>query len=131
MTKNKIYNSTDYRSLTPAERTVFKGVIETLTERGLLDEGDLPVIAAYARNVVLARVAARDVEKHGAVIEFEDRGYKKYKANPAIAIMNQAQTAYLATALKLGLTPTGRKRLKGEGVAPKSALDQFNEEFDG
>lgn len=127
---NKIYNSPDYRSLTPAARSVFKQVVETLTEKGLFDESDMPVIASYARNVVLARVAAEDIEKHGAVITYIERGFEHVKTNPAITVMSQAQKAYLDIAVKLGLTPAGRKKLKGEGAAPKTALDQFNEEFD-
>lgn len=127
---NKIYNSPDYRSLTPAARSVFKQVVETLTEKGLFDESDMPVIASYARNVVLARVAAEDIEKHGAVITYIERGFEHVKTNPAITVMSQAQKSYLDIAVKLGLTPAGRKKLKGEGAAPKTALDQFNEEFD-
>jgi hypothetical protein len=43
--------------------------------------------------------------------------------------MNKAQNAYEATAIKLGLTPTGRKRLKGEGKPKKTKLEEFNEQF--
>ena len=88
--------------------------------------GRIPIIAGYARNVVLARVAARDIEKYGSVIEYEDRGYRMVKTNPAVDIMNKAQNAYEATAIKLGLTPTGRKRLKGEEKvkSPSEAWDE-------
>ena len=44
--------------------------------------------------------------------------------------MGKAQNDYESTAIKLGLTPTGRKRLKGEGKPKKTALEQFNEQFD-
>lgn len=127
--KNKTFNSADFKSLTESERTVFRQVVDTLDERGLFHTVDIPVIAAYARNVVLARVAARDVEKLGTVIEFQDRGCTKYKTNPAVDIMNKAQMAYQDTAIKLGLTPTGMKRMKGEGKPKKTALEKFNEEF--
>lgn len=127
---SKVYNSPDYRSLTPAARAVFKQVVETLTDKGLFDEADMPVIASYARNVVLARKAAEDIEKFGAVITYIERGFEHVKTNPAITVMQQAQKAYQDTAVKLGLTPAGRKKLKGEGVAPKTALDKFNEEFE-
>ena len=124
--KNKTYNSADYKALTEAERTVFRNMVSALSERGLFNPLDVPVIAAYARNVVLARIAARDVQRLGTVIEFEDRGYTKYKTNPAVDIMNKAQAAYEATAIKLGLTPTGRKRLKGEEKvkSPSEAWDE-------
>ena len=129
--KLKVYGSTDYKSLTDLERTVFRDVVNTLTENGLFRSADIPVIAGYARNVVLARVAARDIQRLGTVIEFQDRGFTKYKTNPAVDIMNKAQYAYEATAIRLGLTPTGRKRLKGEEVPPKSDLDTFIEGLNG
>jgi P27 family predicted phage terminase small subunit len=125
--RNKTYNSADYKALTDPERTVFRNMVDTLTERGIFNPSDVPVIAAYARNVVLARTAARDVQRLGTVIEFKDRGFTKYKTNPAVDIMNKAQAAYEATAIKLGLTPTGRKRLKSEEPPPKSELDKFLE----
>ena len=127
--KNKTYNSADYKALTEAERTVFRNMVSALSERGLFNPLDVPVIAAYARNVVLARIAARDVQRLGTVIEFEDRGYTKYKTNPAVDIMNKAQAAYEATAIKLGLTPTGRKRLKGEEKV-KTASEAWDERED-
>ena len=127
--KNKTYNSADYKALTEAERTVFRNMVSALSERGLFNPLDVPVIAAYARNVVLARTAARDVQRLGTVIEFKDRGFTKYKTNPAVDIMNKAQAAYEATAIKLGLTPTGRKRLKGEDSA-KSASEVWDEQAD-
>jgi P27 family predicted phage terminase small subunit len=129
--KNKTYNSADYKALTDPERTVFRNVVNTLLERGIFNPSDVPVIAAYARNVVLARTAARDIERLGTVITFKDRGFTKYKTNPAVDIMNKAQAAYEATAIRLGLTPTGRRRLKGEEVPPKSELDEFMEGLDG
>lgn len=125
----KIFNSGDFKSLTKPEQTIFRDVVSVLDQKGLLDPADAPVIASYARNVVLARTAAKDVQKLGTVIEFKDRGCTKYKTNPAVEIMGKAQNDYESTAIKLGLTPTGRKRLKGEGKPKKSALDKFNEQF--
>ena len=125
----KIFNSGDFKSLTKPEQTIFRDVVSVLDQNGLLDPADVPVIASYARNVVLARTAAKDVQKLGTVIEFKDRGCTKYKTNPAVEIMGKAQNDYESTAIKLGLTPTGRKRLKGEGKPKKTALDKFNEQF--
>ena len=126
----KIFNSGDFKSLTKPEQTIFRDVVAQLDHKGLLDPVDVPVIASYARNVVLARTAAKDVQRLGTVIKFQDRGCDKYKTNPAVEIMGKAQNDYESTAIKLGLTPTGRKRLKGEGKPQKSALEKFNEQFD-
>ena len=43
--------------------------------------------------------------------------------------MNKAQNAYEATAVKLGLTPTGRKRLKDEEKI-KTASEAWDEQGD-
>ena len=125
----KIFGSTDYKALTDAERTVFKQVVNTLSETGLFHFEDIPVIAGYARNVVLARIAVKDVQRLGTVIEFKDRGFTKYKTNPAVDIMTKAQNAYETTAIKLGLTPTGRKRLKGEQKS-KTASEVWDDQDD-
>ena len=127
--RNQTYTSTDYKSLTDEERTVFRNAVANLTENGLFQPADVPVIAGYARNVVLARVAARDVQRYGTVIEFKDRGCTKFKTNPAVDIMNKAQGAYEATAIRLGLTPTGRRRLKNE-METKTASQQWEEQED-
>jgi len=121
--RKKTYNSIDYRSLTDSERTVFRCAVDELVEKGLFNTADTPVIAGYARNVVLARIASKDIEKFGVNIKFQDRGCDKVKENPAISVMLKAQAAYEATALKLGLTPTGRKRLKGEGAVTNDEAD--------
>ena len=126
----KIHNSVEYRSLSQSERAVFASTVATLEEKGLFDPGDIAIIASYARNVCLARKAAEDVEAFGVVLTFKDRGEVKYKSTPAIDVLQKAQNAYESTAIKLGLTPTGRKRLKGEGKPKKTALEQFNEQFD-
>lgn len=125
----KIFNSGDFKSLTKPEQTIFRDVVAVLDQKGLLDPADVPVIASYARNVVLARTAAKDVQRLGTVIEFKDRGCTKWKTNPAVEIMGKAQNDYESTAIKLGLTPTGRKRLKGEGKPKKTKLEEFNEQF--
>lgn len=129
--RKKVFSSTDYRTLTDAGKTVFRNVVDALDDRGLLKVEDTPVIASYSRNVVLARTAARDIEKMGTVLEYTERGFLHYKENPAVNIMNKAQNAYESTAIKLGLTPTGRRRMKGEEIRKeKTALEMFEEESD-
>jgi P27 family predicted phage terminase small subunit len=103
-------------------------VVEDLDERGLLKVSDVPIIASYARNVLLARLASRELEKRGILLDEQDKYHGvKTKQNPAVDILQRAQSAMEKTAIQLGLTPTGRKRLKGEEQV-KSPLDAFMEE---
>ena len=53
----------------------------------------------------------------------------KTKQNPAVDILQKAQTAMEKTAALLGLTPTGRKRLKGEDNV-KTASEQWDDQED-
>ena len=113
--KQKLYSSGDYRSLSDAQKRIFRQTVEDLDARGLFQPADVSIIASYARNVVLARLASRELEKYGILLKEEDRYHgTKIKQNPAADILQRAQKAMEDTAVKLGLTPTGRKRLKGE-----------------
>lgn len=120
----RIYSSADYCGLTEKERRIFMGVVRDNSE--LLKPADSPIIAAYARNVNLARKAAEEIEEHGVMVVSSDKYHgDKRVENPAIGILQRAQAAYVDAALKLGLTPTGRKRLKGEGAPRYDEADEF------
>lgn len=125
----KIYSSADYKGLSDAERRIFRATAEDMESSGRLKPADTPMLASYARNVNLARLASRDIEKYGVILKVVDqyRG-ETIKENPAVNVMLKAQTAYESCALKLGLTPTGRKRLHGEEKPAKSASDVWEEE---
>lgn len=129
--RTKIYNSGDYRSLTDKQRRIFRDVVADLDRRQMLQLTDVSVIASYARSVILARLASKELEQRGLVLEEEDRYHgKRLKENPAYSVYNRAQSAIAQTAVLLGLTPTGRKRLKSEEVPPKSASEQWDEQND-
>lgn len=128
--KQKIYSGGDYRSLTDAQKRIFRQTVDDLDKRGLFRPTDVSVIASYARNVVLARLASKELEKHGILITEEDKYHgTKLKQNPAADILQKAQKAMEDTAVRLGLTPTGRKRLKEE-ESTKSASQQWDDEQD-
>lgn len=128
--KQKLYSSGDYRSLSDAQKRIFRQTVEDLDARGLFQPADVSIIASYARNVVLARLASRELEKYGILLKEEDRYHgTKIKQNPAADILQRAQKAMEDTAVKLGLTPTGRKRLKGEEKI-KSASEEWDEQDD-
>lgn len=128
--KQKLYSSGDYRSLSDAQKRIFRQTVEDLDARGLFQPADVSIIASYARNVVLARLASRELEKYGILLKEDDRYHgTKIKQNPAADILQRAQKAMEDTAVKLGLTPTGRKRLKGEEKI-KSASEEWDEQDD-
>ncbi len=126
----KIFSSGDYRSLTDKQKRIFRDVVAELDSRNMLRVTDVPVIASYARNAVIARLACEELELHGLVFVEEDKYHgKKSKENPAFSIYNRAQQAMERTAALLGLTPTGRKRLS-DFEQPKTASDEWDEQED-
>ena len=128
--KNRVFNSGDFKSLSDSQRRIFRQVVEDLDERGIFRPTDVAIIASYARNVVLARLASKELEKNGIMIEEEDKYHgKKKKQNPAVDILQKAQISMEKTAALLGLTPTGRKRLKGEDNV-KTASENWDEQED-
>lgn len=133
MTKDnskKIFSSGDYRSLTDKQKRIFRDVVTELDSRNMLRVTDVPVIASYARNAVISRLACEELETHGLVLVEEDKYHgKKSKENPAFSIYNRAQSAMERTAALLGLTPTGRKRLS-DFEQPKTASDEWDEQED-
>ena len=125
----QMYSSADYRGLTEKERRIFQSVVRDNSD--LLKPADAPMLASYARNVSLARKAAEEIEQNGVMVDVVDKYHGTRRVeNPAVGILQKSQAAYEATGIKLGITPTGRKRLKGEGAPKKTALQQFNDECD-
>ena len=122
----QVYSSADYKGLTDKERRIFQSVVRDNSD--LLRPADSPMLASYARNVNLARKAAEEIEQNGVMVVVTDKyhGTKRVE-NPAVGILQRSQAAYEATGIKLGITPTGRKRLKGEGVPQKDEADEFME----
>lgn len=124
----KIYNGADYRSLTKAEQTAFRNIVAELDERQLLRATDAPIIASYARQSVLARVASKEVQERGVTIAQEDKYHGTiYKTNPSWIALQQAEKAMREAALTLGLTPTGRKRVRDVEGAPRTESDKWDE----
>ena len=128
--KKRVFNSGDFKSLSDSQRRIFRSVVEDLVARDLFRETDVPIIASYSRNVVLARLASKELEKYGIMLEEVDKYHgKKKKQNPAVDILQKAQIAMEKTASLLGLTPTGRKRMKGEEKM-KTASEEWDEQDD-
>lgn len=128
--KKRAYNSGDYRSLSDSQRRIFRQVVDDLDARGLFRVTDVAIIASYSRNVMLARLASKELDKNGIMLTEEDKYHgTKTKQNPAVDVLQKAQTAMEKTAALLGLTPTGRKRLKDEQNI-KNASEAWDEQND-
>lgn len=126
--RKKIYDSADYRGLTDAQKCIFRSVVADLDERQLLRASDTAVIASYSRNVTLARASSIEIEKHGIVIEQADKYHGLIlKENPAVSVLQRVQKSMEDTAIRLGLTPTGRKRLRGEETPQRSESEKWDE----
>ena len=116
--KNRVFNSGDFKSLSDSQRRIFRQVVEDLDERGIFRPTDV---------AVLARLASKELEKNGIMITEVDKYHgEKKKQNPAVDILQKAQISMEKTAALLGLTPTGRKRLKDEQKikTPSEAWDE-------
>ena len=124
----KIYGSADYRNLTDSQKRIFRQVVTELDERKLLRATDSAVIASYSRNVTLARAASLEIEKHGIILEQEDK-YRGVilKENPAVSVLQRAQKSMEDTAIRLGLTPTGRKKIREMEVPPQTESEKWDE----
>lgn len=129
--KQKVFSSGDFRSLSDGQKRIFRAVVDNLDSRGMFQPTDVPVIASYARNVILSREASKAIEKYGVVIEEVDKYHGvKLKQNPAVVTLQMAQKAMEDTAIKLGLTPTGRKRLREMEGNAKTASEEWDEQND-
>ena len=125
---NSIFGSADYRCLTDAQKRIFRRIVTELDGRQLLRVADTGVIASYSRNAVLAREASAEIEKRGILLDYTDQYNRTTtKENPAVSILLRAQKAMEDTAIRLGLTPTGRKRLKGEEAPPQTDSEKWDE----
>ena len=121
-----VFATADYKGLSEEERNIFKSVVREMSQKGIFSRTDAPVIASYSRNVVLARLAMLEVAKYGVLIKETDNYHgEKLRENPAISILNKAQRAYEDSALRLGLTPAGRKKVGAEYKKEKSPLEEW------
>ena len=106
--KKRVFNSGDFRSLSDSQRRIFRQVVDDLD----------------------ARLASKELDKNGIMLSEEDKYHGvKTKQNPAVDILQKAQTAMEKTAALLGLTPTGRKRIKDEERI-KTASEAWDEQND-
>lgn len=110
--------------LAPAAQAVWKVVGEHLRFAGTIAKVDGQAMRLLAESWVLYCEASDAIAKHGVLIEEKsDKGFKRLKANPAIAIRAGAWKQIQLMLSKFGLTPADRTGLV-PGTAPTSESEE-------
>jgi phage terminase small subunit len=114
--------------LTGREREVFVDIVASCTATHFQPQ-DLPLLCAYARALVLERLAAAQLEAEGYVIT----GAQGARPSPWLAVLAQATKSMLALSHRLRLSPQGRsptnpKRAPVVSYYGRMALEDFSHE---
>lgn len=89
-------------------------VVVTLDSMGLLTTADGDVIAQYCRAYADAMVAREHIAKNGIVLELLTQSGMSVRRNPACAEKWAAEAMLAKLEPELGLTASGRTRLKAK-----------------
>lgn len=111
------------KGMSKAARREWRQVVPLLMESGVLSVIDGKALAAYCESYALWEIARNDYIKNG--IQFRAMFENKegaliagdMKANPAVAIANNALKSMKAFLIEFGLTPASRRNLKIEKKA--------------
>lgn len=123
--------TTSFLGLGDDARKEYEKTCRYLIWKGTLRSCDLPLVAAYAQDQITMRDAQKHIKDHGLVLKGKDRyGNDKYDPNPAVKIRNDAAKRMESFALMFGISPLGKKRLKGEEPPKKTASEEWDEQDD-
>lgn len=93
----------------PAEMAdEWRKVVYDLTGRKLLVGSMLGSVDAYILALWNARLAQKEIDKHGLLVASGKDGV--VKQNPAVSLLGKANEAVLRLATELGLTPASRSK---------------------
>lgn len=94
-----------------------------LAAAGVLTEGDGPALALYCSAFARRLAAQREVDAIGLLTETAAGGYK---ANPAVAMVAQAERDMARILAEFGATPASRSRVAApEKPSEESELERF------
>jgi P27 family predicted phage terminase small subunit len=100
-------------------------VTKELDALGTLSTVDRSCLVNYCRCWARYKQAETELNKHGfLLIEETGQGSKKYKKNPAISVIENAQALMLQYLKNLGLTPLYRPRIHKD---PKTQQSKMND----
>lgn len=114
------------KHLPRAAKKFFLAVVEDMWEAGVLDHADTPLVITAAEFWGSAMQAAKDIKKHGQVIEVTRGardgavGYIVREKNPSVQILHEALMQFRQCCDLLGIGPSARARLAGLGVKSKA-----------
>lgn len=108
----------------PMARPEWKRVTADLSERGLLTETCLPLVASYVLATWQIAVAVKAIKKDGAFVRTK---LGEPKPHPAQAMLSRAQEMIVRLGSELGLSPAARARSVFRQPAEREAEDDWGE----
>jgi len=95
---------------------------------GVMTSTDEPALAQYCEQFVLWQDALAQVRQHGMMVRNEGTGVMK--ANPCIAVANNAHDRMVKMMREFGMTPSARASVKTRGgFSPKPDAAQSKNRF--
>lgn len=100
-------------------RDIWDHTMRQMMAMGMVTQADRDPLYAYCQAVMAHRIASRDIEQHGPVIE----GRFGWVRNPSGTMQREAAATMLRYAQHLGLTPASRVHLKAGTVTGPRIID--------
>lgn len=118
------------RGLDGEAKRIFKALAKQLAQRRACTEGDVQILALYARIYVRAEKARAQVDTLGEVVtdtKLDSNGtaHEVLRKNPWCAVLETCETKMHSILRDLGLTPNARAKVKA--TAPAVQPGQFEE----
>ena len=113
--------------------SAFTRIVDLLTGADRdIEQLDMEAVAMLAINTHLAEIAINEIgkpiEEGGGLIIESSSGARK--ANPAVALLKEAQLAIRAGHESLGMTPASRRKMQITSLSPAQSADgAFDEEL--
>ena len=121
-----------YEDLSKRGKAVYRSKCMELIEEGELRRGYLTTLISWADNYARYLRLKAEVETEGYTFKSHNKfGEEVISANPKVKMMNDAQKMANNLISDFGSTLMKARKLGKEKPKAKSALEKFNEEFNG
>ena len=119
-----------YDDLSMRAKAIYRAKCNELIADGELRRGYLTTLISWADNYARYLKLKSEVEDEGYTFKSHNKfGDEVISANPKVKMMNDAQKMANNILADFGSTLAKARKLGKQKPAPKSALDQFNEQF--